>query len=34
MITNKKAWLKPVICEQNIALEVTAYESADIDTVI
>lgn len=30
----KKAWKKPVLCEQSVALEVTAYESSDIDIVI
>jgi hypothetical protein len=27
----KKVWLKPVVCIQNVALEVTAYESSDLD---
>jgi coenzyme PQQ precursor peptide PqqA len=30
----KKAWHKPVVCEQAVALEVTAYESADLDEVL
>ncbi len=30
----KKVWLKPVMCEQSVALEVTAYASSDSDIVI
>jgi coenzyme PQQ precursor peptide PqqA len=30
----KKVWRKPEICEREVALEVTAYESSDIDIVI
>lgn len=29
----KKIWRKPVVCEQRVALEVTAYESADIEVL-
>jgi hypothetical protein len=27
----KKVWQKPVVCMKSVSLEVTAYESADID---
>jgi hypothetical protein len=27
----KKVWQKPVVCMKSVSLEVTAYESAEID---
>ncbi len=30
----KKVWRKPELCERDVALEVTAYESADIEIEI
>ena len=30
----KKAWKKPTLCEKSVALEVTAYESSEIEIVI
>jgi hypothetical protein len=30
----KKVWRNPVLREQSVALEVTAYESSEIDIVI
>ncbi len=30
----KKAWKKPEICVKEVGLEVTSYESAEIDIVI
>lgn len=30
----KKAWRKPEICEKDVALEVTGYQSSEIDIVI
>ena len=30
----KKTWRKPQLCEQSVALEVTAYQAAEIDVVI
>ena len=30
---SKKIWRKPVICVQNVGLEITAYASAEIDVI-
>lgn len=30
----KKIWRKPQLCVQEVSLEVTAYQSSDIDIVI
>ncbi len=33
-MTIKKVWRKPQLCEQDVALEVTAYRSSETDTEI